>query len=204
MSHDPQASAGGDASQGPEWQQALDELERSLHDASRAVVLLRHSLERGSPGASPARAVPRDTGAPVPPSEPASPAEDSGAPSPFERVWDRIEHERREKQAETSPEPAPAPRGLDLLPQQYLMTVEDRESRVDLVPLHRALLSLAEMGDVSLVSFANGVPVISLRVEGELDLDRLGDAVSTAMDRDCEVISQDTGRLYLRMQARKD
>lgn len=204
MSDDPQATAADSASRGPGWQRALDELERSLRDASRAVALLRHSLEGGSAEARPAGAALQDTGTAALPPEPAAPAEDSAGHSPFERLWDRIEHERMEKQGESSPEPASARRGLDLLPHQYLMTVEDRESKVDLVPLHRALLSLAEMGDVSLVSFANGVPVISLRVEGELDLERLGDAVSTAMDRHCEVISQDTGRLYLRMQARKD
>lgn len=204
MSNDSQAAAVDDASQRPEWQQALDELERSLGDASRAIALLRRSLEGDGEEARPAAVAPAHRRTPAPPPEPAAPAEDTGGRSAFERLWDRVEHERLEKQGERLPEPLLERRGLDLLPQQYLMTVEDRERQVDLVPLHRALLGLAKMEDITLVSFANGVPVISLRVEGELDLGRLVEAVSAATDQRCEVIPQDTNRLHLRLHSRQD
>ena len=75
---------------------------------------------------------------------------------------------------------------------------------MDLVPLHRALMGVEGVEEVSLVSYANGVPVISLQAEGELDLEQLDSAVGRAMDRQCEVIPQDNGKLYLRMQARED
>ena len=122
----------------------------------------------------------------------------------FERVWARLEQERLARRRESAEEEPSAPRGLALLPRQYLITVEDRESKVDLMSLHRALLGLSGIEDVSLVSFANGVPVISLRVTGELDLDQLSEAVSTAMDRRCEVIQHDTGKLFLRLTPRDD
>lgn len=109
-----------------------------------------------------------------------------------------------EKERENLAEASSEPRGLDLLPQQYLLTVEDRESAVELAPLQRALAGVADMDDMSLVSFANGVPVISIRVQGELDLDRLSAAVERAMDRECETIPQDNGRLYLRLRPRQD
>ena len=95
----------------------------------------------------------------------------------------------------------PVEHGLEALPQHYLMTVEDRETKVDLVPLHRSLASLPGMEEVSLVSYANGVAVVSLRLEGELSLEQLGEVVATAMDRECEVIPQDKTKIYLRLKA---
>ena len=120
------------------------------------------------------------------------------AHAPFERLWERLEQERAEKQQPQ--ETAEELRGLDLLPRQYLMTVEDRERAVDLIPLHRALQTLTGVQEVSLVSFANGVPVVSLRTDRELDMDRMRTSVETAMDRECEVIPQDNGRVYLRLK----
>lgn len=194
------------------WKRALDDLEQALHDATKAVVLLRHGLEEATPEPMPAKApAPREVepdapGSLVPRAKPVAVAngEDDAGRSPFERVWDRIEAERLERQSESPAEPAPERRGLDLLPQHYLVTVEDRESTVDLVPLHRALVALDGVEEITLVSFANDVPVISLRVQGELDMDRLSEAVSSAMDRHCEVITQDTGRLFLRLKAQEE
>ena len=216
MSEDPQPPAADGASPAPGWQRALDDLERSLRDAGHAVTLLRRSLEGdGLParpaeaaptGASarPAGAAPTGAEAPAPAPAPATSAEDPAALSAFERVWDRIEREKGAKQDEPPSEPPSERRGLDLLPQQYLLTVEDREGEVDLASLHRAVLSLERIEEFSLVSYANGVPVISLRVAGELDLEQLSGVVARAMDRQCEAIPRDNGRLYLRMTARQD
>ncbi|MDZ4278348.1 MAG: hypothetical protein U1B78_04335 [Dehalococcoidia bacterium] len=196
----------------PIWRQALDDLERSLRDASRAIGMLRHSLEMEDLRAGPVSAAAPAMPAPAAPEQPPDPAapegddaevENGSRASPFERLWERIEHERLEKQQE-APDAAPKRRGLDALPQQYLVTVEDKEHEVDLVPLHRAFLNVAGMDEVSLVSFANGVPVISLRVEGELDFDRLSEAVGTTMGRQCEAIPQENNRLHLRLKARED
>ena len=77
--------------------------------------------------------------------------------------------------------------------------LEFGESAVDLVPIHRALLGLAKMEDVSLVSYANGVPVISLRVQGELEHERLREAIAVATERECELIDQENGKLFIRL-----
>lgn len=195
---------GAEAASRPEWQEALDDLEQSLHQALRAIALLRHDLERGNM-AAPAQAPPA-AAMPSPQPEMEIPGAAQGsAPASFDRLWDRVEQEQRDKHAQGSAQDRPPAQskgaGLAGLPQSYLMTVEDREGKVDLIPLHRALSNLSNVQEVSLASYANGVPVISLRAAGELNLDELGSAVSTEMDRECEVIPQDTGKIYLRMQA---
>lgn len=181
-----------------EWQRAaLDELERNLQAALGSIDLLRRSMDGGAATPEPAAVAPSDLKP-----EPVIPAKGSAGISAFERFWDRGADAEPEREGVTE-ERLAEPRGLDLLPKQYLMTVEDRERNVDLVPLHRALLSLAKMEDISLVSCANGTPVVSLRMVGELDQAKLQEAVSTALDQDCEVIPQDTGRLFLRLSSRE-
>jgi translation initiation factor 2 gamma subunit (eIF-2gamma) len=81
--------------------------------------------------------------------------------------------------------------------------VEDREHRVDLVPLHRALQAVEGIDEITLVSFANGVPVVSLRAKHEIDLEQLRTAVESTLRKSCEVIPQDTGRVFLRLTSRE-
>ncbi|MEX1254664.1 MAG: hypothetical protein WEE64_10015 [Dehalococcoidia bacterium] len=213
--------ASGDNAAPSAWQQALEELEWSLRQATRAVMLLRDSLaaDGGEPApATSTKPVPEPARAPEPQVELASatgaanddqstpPVQTPGTRETFDRLWDRIERERMERAAEPAQE-GPQPlgrRGIDLLPKQYLMTVEDREGSVDLVPLHRALLTMPGVEEISLISYANGVPVISVRTEGELDLELLGENVGMSMDRLCEVIPQENGKVYLRMKAREE
>lgn len=172
----------------------LDELEHNLRSAVRAFEGLRAGLA-GS--ALPTFQVVQQTEAPAETEPIPLGSNGGGAYAPFERLWERLEQERLEKQQ--PPEEAEV-RGLDLLPRQYSMSVEDRERAVDLIPLHRALQSLTGVQEVSLVSFANGVPVVALRTDRELDLDLMRASVETAMDRQCEVIPQDNGRIYLRLK----
>jgi len=86
------------------------------------------------------------------------------------------------------PAPGEAPRrGLDLLPRTYRITVEDKRRGVDLVPLHRALLSLEGVRDMSLLSYTNGVAIVSVETAGPLDERQLGATVSRAMARQAVV-----------------
>ncbi len=95
---------------------------------------------------------------------------------------------------DTRPLPEPPPpirveqkRGLDLLPRTYRITVEDKRRGVDLVPLHRALLGMENVRDMSLLSFANGVAIVSLETVDELDPHALEQSVSHAMSRPARV-----------------
>jgi hypothetical protein len=96
---------------------------------------------------------------------------------------------------DTRPIPEPLPplhvdepkRGFDLLPRSYRITVEDKRRGVDLVPLHRALLSMEGVRDMSLLSYNNGVAIVALETTTELEPDALGAQVSRAMSRDARV-----------------
>lgn len=119
--------------------------------------------------------------------------------SSFEGVWERLERERKERSDGDVEEIADV-RGLGHLPQTYRITVEDRDGTpVDLVPIHRALLAFASADDISLVNFAGGVPIVSIRIKGEFDLERLAETIGAATTRQCEVIQQDRGKLLLRL-----
>jgi hypothetical protein len=103
-------------------------------------------------------------------------------------------HEERERVIDTRPIPKPLPplhaepkRGLDLLPRTYRITVEDKRRGVDLVPLHRALLGMDGVRDMSLLSYSNGVAIVSLEVLHELNPETLGRAVARAMSRETKV-----------------
>ncbi|HET6614339.1 MAG TPA: hypothetical protein VFH62_00510 [Dehalococcoidia bacterium] len=95
---------------------------------------------------------------------------------------------------DTRPLPKPLPpihaeskRGLDLLPRTYRITVEDKRRGVDLVPLHRALLSMDGVKDMSLLSYNNGVAIVALETTNDLIPDDLGHVVSRAMSRGAKV-----------------
>ena len=95
---------------------------------------------------------------------------------------------------DTRPIPKPLPpiqvepkRGFDLLPRSYRITVEDKRRGVDLVPLHRAMLSMDGVRDMSLLSYNNGVAIVALEMTEELDPDALGEQVSRAMSRGAKV-----------------
>jgi hypothetical protein len=198
---------------GPQLELALDSLEQGLQTAIQAIEQIRAAL---IPAArvvealeSPAlRLVVPPRPAPPQPEPLATTEREIDAPplrdrdddpyTPFERLWERMEHERGERQRAAAAG-EPERHGLDLLPQIYMVTVEDRERRVDLVPLHRALLGIEGIEEISLASYANGVPVVSLRAKHALDLEQLRSAVESTLRRSCEVIPQDTGRVFLRL-----
>jgi hypothetical protein len=90
--------------------------------------------------------------------------------------------------AHPSSSPAAEPkRGFELLPRTYRLTVEDKRRGVDLVPLHRALLGMEGVRDMSLLSYSNGTAIVALETTAELDPNALGKAVSRAMAREASV-----------------
>jgi hypothetical protein len=94
---------------------------------------------------------------------------------------------------DTRPLPKPLPplvepkRGFDLLPRNYRITVEDRRGGVDLVPLHRAMLGIEGVRDMSLLSYNNGVAIVALETTDELDPEAMRLSVVRAMQCDARV-----------------
>ena len=88
-------------------------------------------------------------------------------------------------------EPAPPlgepKHGFDLLPRNYRITVEDKRGGVDLVPLHRAMLNMNGVRDMSLLSYNNGVAIVALEMTDELDPELLRSSVSRAMSCEARV-----------------
>lgn len=199
------------------WRSPLEELERTLSEVSRAVRGLRDALESGDAGgtaepsihvvgvdeAEPQAGESDTANKAVRSSEPTEgPTAVGGAKSGiagFEHVWERLQREGDARSAARAEETVEV-RGLSSLPSEYRITIEDRDGTpVDLLPVQRALRAFASADDVSLLNFANGTAVISLRTTGELDLDKLASAIGMATSRDCEVIPQDQGKLFLRL-----
>jgi len=116
-------------------------------------------------------------------------------PSPHTATAEHlVESQREEAVIDTRPIPQPLPplhaepkRGLDLLPRTYRLTVEDKRRGVDLVPLHRALLGMDGVRDMSLLSYSNGVAIISVEMMHELAPEILEQAVARAMSRGAKV-----------------
>mgnify|MGYP001566754761 FL=1 len=94
---------------------------------------------------------------------------------------------------DTRPIPKPLPpliepkRGFDLLPRNYRITVENKRGGVDLVPLHRAMLGMDGVRDMSLLSYNNGVAIVALETTEELDPELLRSSISRAMACDARV-----------------
>jgi len=93
---------------------------------------------------------------------------------------------------DTRPIPKPLPpiepkRSLDLLPRTYRITVEDKRRGVDLVPLHRALLSIDGVRDMSLLSYNNGIAMVSLEATTDIEPEVVRQSVSRAMAREARI-----------------
>ena len=80
-----------------------------------------------------------------------------------------------------------AKRGFDLLPRTYRITIEDKRRSVDLVPLHRSLLAMDGVRDMSLLSYNNGVAIVALETVNDIDPQVLEAIVGRAMSRSARV-----------------
>jgi hypothetical protein len=169
-----------------EQDEAPADIAAQLQTISRRLDAVLPLLERiaGSREASPARGewerTPQATRAPI--------TVMRGTPAPA------AAGERTEPDViDTRPIPKPLPpliepkRGLDLLPRNYRITVEDKRGGVDLVPLHRSMLGMDGVRDMSLLSYNNGVAIVALETTEEIDPELLRSLVSRAMVCDARI-----------------
>jgi hypothetical protein len=202
------------------WRQSLESVKKSINEATMAVGLLNATLREMAPlwrslgqlqkalteiewteamdeAAAAAEealakaAVPRPTLVAV--------SEESAAP------------EREEPETEAAQEEAPAIGGgrplarLDVpipdggAPYSYTVTVEELGSRVKLVPLHQSLSQVKGVRELSLKSYTNGVAVVSVDSETELEASAFEEAFNKGMHQACRVVSGEGPSFLVRM-----
>ena len=81
----------------------------------------------------------------------------------------------------------------------YTVTVEEVGSRVKLVPLHQSLSQVEGVRELSLKSYTNGVAVVSIDSDIDLEASVLQEALSTGMNQVCRVISGEGSSFLVRM-----
>lgn len=198
-----------DAGDAP-WADAIERIEHTLAEIH---AMLASLVDRAPVIAAPARPGPQhraddweDEAPPVqrmaftPPVRPAvfrdvTPAP-APAPAPAMAPAGVDERPRPEPPPPVRPE---SRRGFDLLPRTYRITVEDKRRGVDLVPLHRALLAMDGVRDMSLLSYNNGVAIVSLEMVNDIDTQALGKAVSRAMSREAAVEQHNERTLVVKL-----
>ena len=195
------------AAGGEGWEQAVADLRRELNETQRELRALRRRLDEaeartyaGRPDVvAPPVAKDGDDDWDDSPQLPRIPIGQTPRPAIFYDPSPQTataEHLQPEPDAVIDIPDLPKPllplhaepkRGLDLLPRTYRITVEDKRRGVDLVPLHRALLGMDGVRDMSLLSYSNGVAIVSIEMVDELDPGALEGAVARAMSRSAKV-----------------
>jgi len=185
---------------------ALERIERTLTDIDQTVRLLAAQLNRHpAPLPHSLEQVPTaDDGWEDDPPAVVSPGFSSPPrPAIFRDVVpveaDVPQHAAPQPQAPAAALQPDERRGFDLLPRTYRITVEDKRRAVDLVPLHRALLGMDGVRDMSLLSYNNGVALVSLETVNDIDTDVLSRAVSRAMSREARVETHNERTLVIKL-----
>jgi len=199
------------------WRQSLESAKRSIDEATTAVGLLNatlremaplwHSLgqlQRALTDVDWAQAMDEATAA----AEEALANATGFRPSPVAVLQPAAAPELEEPAPEAAPTISgpgrPLPR-LDVptsdggAPYSYTVTVEEVGSRVKLVPLHESLSQVEGVQELSLKSYTNGVAVVSIDSEIELEAPVLEEALSTGMHQACRVISGEGPSFLARM-----
>jgi hypothetical protein len=199
------------------WRQSLESAKRSIDEATTAVGLLNatlremaplwHSLgqlQRALTDVDWAQAMDEATAA----AEEALANATGFRPSPVAVLQPAAAPELEEPAPEAAPTISGTDRPLPRLevptsdggaPYSYTVTVEEVGSRVKLVPLHESLSQVEGVQELSLKSYTNGVAVVSIDSEIELEAPVLEEALSTGMHQACRVISGEGPSFLARM-----
>ncbi len=206
----PAASNGADSL---DWLDATRRIERELAETSAAlrtlvarldalVPVLQRIAPPDGPGSRTADDGWHDV-APIPRASALTPRPSVPRDSPRTVTSEQfVDHEV----IDTRPLPKPLPplhmeqrRGIDLLPRTYRITVEDTRRGVDLVPLHRALLAMEGVRDMSLLSYNNGIAIVSLETVTDIDPQALERALARAMSREAHVEMHNESTLVVKL-----
>jgi len=101
--------------------------------------------------------------------------------------------------------PRPVPKPVTLVPDDtpapyaYKVTIEDRKSPIELLPLHRALTSIPSVRNLSLLNYVNGVASLSLETMEEIQPSELENAVKKVMKRSCSVVPHESNVILIQV-----
>lgn len=205
------------------WRESLESVKRSIDEATAAVGLLRATLSEMAPlwrgleqleqaltdgdlteGISQAAAGAQELAAksagPAP--QPASGLEAVAAPEPEESEAEGAWSEGPAPGDEERPRPARDAPKFGAGPEySYTVTVEDVGAKVKLVPLHQSLSQVEGVRELSLKSYANGIAVVRVDSEVELDAPLLQEAISAGMNRACRITAGEGPSFLVRMNS---
>ena len=203
------------------WRQSLESAKKSIDEATTAVGLLNATLREMAPlwrSLGQLQKALTDIDWAEAMDEATAAAEEALAkatglrPSPVAISEETAAPELEEPETEAAQEAAPTFSGpgrplarLDVpasdggAPYSYTVTVEEVGSRVKLVPLHQSLSQVEGVRELSLKSYTNGVAVVSIDSEIELEASVLEEAFSTGMHQACRVISGEGPSFLVRM-----
>jgi len=203
------------------WRESLESVRRSIDEATAAVGLLRATLSemaplwRGLDQLEQALSA-RDLAGAI--DEAAAAAQEvvaksaSLAPQPVAYSEDAAAPEQEEPEAGAPWSESPAlrdagrpRRALDIpttgasSQYSYTLTVEDVGAKVKLVPLHQSLSQVGGVRELSLKSYANGIALVRIDSEVELEAQVLQEAISAGMNRACRITAGEGPVFLVRM-----
>jgi hypothetical protein len=195
------------------WRQSLESVKKSISEATVAVGLLNATLREMAPlwrSLGQLQKALTDIEWTEAMDEAAAAAEEALAKAAVPRPTLVAVSEEPETEAaqEEAPVLAGAGRPLARLdvpipdggaPYSYTVTVEEVGSRVKLVPLHQSLSQVKGVRELSLKSYTNGVAVVSVDSEIELEASTFEEAFTTGMHQACRVVSGEGPSFLVRM-----
>jgi hypothetical protein len=205
------------------WRDSLESVRRSIDEATAAVGLLRATLHEMAPlwrsleqleqaltSSDLAGTIDQATAA----AQEAVAKSASLAPRPVTVSEDVATPEREESEVEApwSESPALSHAGrtrpaLDVPTMatgfqfSYTVTVEDVGAKVKLVPLHQSLSQVQGVRELSLKSYANGIAVVCIDSEVELEAQVLQEAISDGMSKACRITAGEGPSFLVRMSS---
>jgi hypothetical protein len=203
------------------WRESLESVRRSIDEATAAVGLLRATLHEMEPlwgsleqleqalsasdlagaihqaAAAAQEAVAKSAGlAP----HPVTGSEDLAA------AEQEVSKEEAPWSGSPAPEDAARPRPALDIPTlgansqySYTLTVEDVGAKVKLVPLHQSLSQVEGVRELSLKSYANGIAIVCIESEAELEAQVLQEAIGAGMNRACRITAGEGLSFMVRM-----
>jgi hypothetical protein len=203
------------------WRQSLDSVKKSISEATMAVGLLNATLREMAPlwrSLGQLQKALTEIEWTEAMDEAAAAAEEALAKAAVTRPTlvavseEAAAPEREEPETEAAQEEAPVLSGagrplarLDVpipdggAPYSYTVTVEEMGSRVKLVPLHQSLSQVKGVRELSLKSYTNGVAVVSVDSETELEASAFEEAFNKGMHQACRVVSGEGPSFLVRM-----